>query len=209
MDWSKITGYVANAAPLVGTLLGGPAGAAVGALVANALGVKNDPDSVIEALRADPKALAELQALEINAKVQLQQLAVQAQQLEVQRQQNELAASSADYAASVADRDSARKLAAQQPNDLIRPILACIILLGAVGIIFMIFSGWGQQALGNPTVSLQIGAVIGYWFAALNLCLMFYFGSTKDGAQQSKDLARFAISPTAAANAAYEQKANT
>ena len=38
MDWSKVGDVVADAAPLVGTLLGGPAGGAVGGLVAKAGG---------------------------------------------------------------------------------------------------------------------------------------------------------------------------
>ena len=39
MDWSDVGGEVAKYAPLLGTALGGPAGGAIGALVAKAFGV--------------------------------------------------------------------------------------------------------------------------------------------------------------------------
>ena len=38
MDWKDIAGTVGKAAPLLGTLLGGRAGAAVGSIIASALG---------------------------------------------------------------------------------------------------------------------------------------------------------------------------
>ena len=38
MEWKDVANVVGKAAPILGTLLGGPAGAAVGALVASALG---------------------------------------------------------------------------------------------------------------------------------------------------------------------------
>jgi len=61
MNWSDIGSIIGKSAPLVGTLLGGPAGAAVGALVANALGVNSDPDAVNSVLAGNPEALIELQ----------------------------------------------------------------------------------------------------------------------------------------------------
>ena len=62
MNWSDIGNIVGKAAPIVGTLLGGPAGAAVGALVASALNVSNDPDSVNSALAASPDALVRIKS---------------------------------------------------------------------------------------------------------------------------------------------------
>jgi phage tail tape-measure protein len=57
MNWSDIGNIVGRAAPVVGTLLGGPAGGMVGGLIANALNVSPDPDSVNAALASDPDAL--------------------------------------------------------------------------------------------------------------------------------------------------------
>ncbi len=75
-----------------------------------------------------------LRELEVNSKVQLQQLAVTAEQ-------NRLQAAAAQYAAEASDRDSARRLAAQQPKDWIRPTITVLLVLGAAGIVWAILSG--------------------------------------------------------------------
>jgi purine-cytosine permease-like protein len=188
MNWSDIGSMVGRAAPVVGTLLGGPAGAAVGALVASALNVPNDPESVNAVLAGNPDALAKIQELQINAKVQLQQLAVTAEN-------NRLQAEGAQFAAEAADRDSARKLAAQQPNDLIRPAVTIILLLGALSILVCIFTGIGLEALQNPVAASTISLLIGLWFSELKQTLGFYFGVTKESQKQNAIVTQFAVEP--------------
>lgn len=74
MNWSDIAGVVGKAAPLVGTLLGGPAGGAVGGLIASALGTSNDPESVSEALKVDPDAVVKIKQIETEHKTRLQEM---------------------------------------------------------------------------------------------------------------------------------------
>ena len=62
--WESIKETVGSIAPLAGTLLGGPAGGAVGAMLASALGVNNSPDAVAEAISADPQAAIKLRQIE-------------------------------------------------------------------------------------------------------------------------------------------------
>ncbi|MDR0478503.1 MAG: hypothetical protein LBH31_01590 [Burkholderiaceae bacterium] len=188
MDWKDVAGVVSKAAPIVGGILGGPAGAAVGGLVATALGTQATPDAVSAALLADPQAALKLKELEVNSKVQLQQLAVTAEQ-------NRLQASTAQYAAEAADRDSARKLAAQQHNDWVRPAITAMLLLGAVGIVFCVFSGIAERLLRDTTASLTIGTVIGYWFNELKQTLSFWFGTTGEAQRSSAEVLQFAVSP--------------
>lgn len=188
MNWSDIGSMVGKVAPVVGTLLGGPAGAAVGALVASALNVPSDPDSVNTALAANPDALARVQELQINARVQLEQLAVTAEN-------NRLQAEAAQYSAEAADRDSARKLASAQPNDIIRPAITVILLLGALSILVCIFSGLGLDALQNPVAASTISLLIGLWFSELKQTLGFYFGMTKESQKQSAVITDFAVAP--------------
>lgn len=188
MNWSDIGNMVGRAAPIVGTLLGGPAGAAVGALVASALNVPNDPDSVNVALAANPEALARVQELQINARVQLEQLAVTAES-------NRLQAEAVQYSAEAADRDSARKLASAQPHDIIRPAITVILLLGALSILVCIFSGLGLDALQNPVAASTISLLIGLWFSELKQTLGFYFGMTKESQKQSAVITDFAVAP--------------
>lgn len=188
MDWKSIGKALGTSAPVIGTLLGGPAGGAVGALVASALGTSNDPDSVSAALAASPDALAKVQELQINAKVQLQQLTVQAEQ-------NRLQAESAQFASEVADRDSARQLAAKQPNDFVRPLIAMVLLLGGLGMVVAVFTGFSESVMTNTTAAVTLGTLMGFWFNELKQVMSFYFGSTKDSSKQTNDITKFAVSP--------------
>ncbi len=188
MNWSDIGNMVGRAAPIVGTLLGGPAGAAVGALVASALNVPNDPDSVNVALAANPEALARVQELQINARVQLEQLAVTAEN-------NRLQAEAAQYSAEAADRDSARKLASQQPNDMVRPILTFVMLGGSLFVVVAVLIGWATEAIKDPVASLTIGMVLGLWLGMTKEVMGFWFGMTKESQKQSAIVTDFAVAP--------------
>lgn len=79
MDWKEIAGIVGKTAPILGTLLTGPAGAAVavGGMIASALGTGNTPDEVAVALNANPDAAVKLKQIEKDRQVELQGLAVQ------------------------------------------------------------------------------------------------------------------------------------
>ena len=188
MNWSDIGRIIGSAAPTVGTLLGGPAGAAVGALISSALGVTNDPDAVSAALAANPDALVRIQELQTNAKVQLQQLAVTAEA-------NRLQAEGAQYAAEASDRDSARSLAAQQPRDIIRPAITILLIMGAFGILIAVFGGYAEGILKDSTASVTAGIVIGFWFNELKATLGFYFGMTKESQKQNAAITDFAVAP--------------
>lgn len=72
MKWKDIVGVVGNIAPVLGAALGGPAGGAVGAMIATALGVDNTPDAVAEAVKTNPEAAVKL--AEIQANLQIAQL---------------------------------------------------------------------------------------------------------------------------------------
>lgn len=188
MDWKDVAGVVGKAAPILGGILGGPAGAAVGSLVATALGTDATPDAVSTALLGDPDAAVKLKELEVNSRVQLQQLAVSAEQ-------NRLQAAAAQYAAEAADRDSARKLAAQQPKDWVRPSITVLLLLGAGGIVFFVFSGMADTLLRDATASLTIGTIVGYWFNELKQVLAFWFGTTGETQRANAEVRQFAVTP--------------
>ena len=74
MNWKSIANTVGKIAPVLGGLLGGPAGASVGTLIATTLGVENTPDAVSEALRINPEAAIKLAEIESNEKIKLREL---------------------------------------------------------------------------------------------------------------------------------------
>ncbi len=64
MDWSDAAETVGEIAPVLGTALGGPAGGALGAVVARTLGVAAEPGEVAQAVRQDPEAAVKLRGIE-------------------------------------------------------------------------------------------------------------------------------------------------
>lgn len=188
MNWSDIGNIVGRAAPIVGTLLGGPAGAAVGALVASALNVSNDPEAVSVALAGNPDAMVRITELQTNARVQLEQLAVQIETVRIQ-------AAGAQYSAEAADRDSARQLAAKQPNDMIRPTLTVVTLAGSLFVVVATMLGWANAAITDPTASLTVGMVLGLWLGMTKEVMGFWFGMTKESQKQSAAITEFATAP--------------
>lgn len=188
MNWSDIGGIVGRAAPIVGTLLGGPAGAAVGALVASALNVPNDPDAVSKALAGNPDAMVRVQELQLTARVELEKLAVQAETVRLQ-------AAGAQYAAEAADRDSARQLAAKQPNDIVRPALTFIMLGGSLFVVVAVLIGWANEVIKDPTAALTVGTVLGLWLGMTKEVMGFWFGMTKESQKQNAIVTDFAVQP--------------
>lgn len=64
MNWNDLAETVAKVAPAAGGALGGPAGAAVGGIIARVLGVDESPQAVAQALQADPEAAIKLRRIE-------------------------------------------------------------------------------------------------------------------------------------------------
>lgn len=188
MNWSDVGRVIGGAAPTLGVLLGGPAGGAVGALIASALGTASDPDSVNSVLVNNPDAMVKVQELQLNAKVQLQQLAVTAEM-------NRMQAEGLQYAAEAADRDSARTLASKQPNDVVRPILTFVTLGGSLFVVVAILIGWATEAIKDPVASLTVGMVLGLWLGMTKEVMGFWFGMTKESQKQSAAITDFAVAP--------------
>lgn len=81
MEWHDLSSIVGKAAPILGTLIAGPAGAAVGGLVASALGIAPaTPDTVAQALTVNPDAAVKLAEIEAKKSVELQSLLIQGEQ---------------------------------------------------------------------------------------------------------------------------------
>lgn len=71
MDWKALGTKVADAAPILGTLLGGPQGAIVGSWIAKKFGTDNNPESILETLNKDAEWAFKLKQLEADQELQI------------------------------------------------------------------------------------------------------------------------------------------
>lgn len=67
--WDNIKELIGTSAPVLGTLIGGPMGGAVGGLISKALGVEDTPEAIELALRNNPDALIKLKELELSKEI--------------------------------------------------------------------------------------------------------------------------------------------
>jgi hypothetical protein len=75
---SSLANTVSKFAPMLGGVIGGPPGAAVGAVIASVFGGdSNDPEGLEKLIKADPDAAVKLKAIEANNKVELEKLMMQ------------------------------------------------------------------------------------------------------------------------------------
>jgi len=84
MKWSDVGKIVGDTAPLIGTLLGGPAGGTIGALVSRVLNCKNDPEQVYNLLKDNPEAILKIKQAEIEHDTELAKLAFQSASAQIQ-----------------------------------------------------------------------------------------------------------------------------
>lgn len=199
--WGDVAATVAKVAPILGNILPGVgtvAGLGVGAaasIVASALGVSADPDSVMAALKSDPEALAKVRTAELDNQTQLAQIAMQ-------REQNQLAAQTAQYQADAADRASARTLAAEDKDHTARNLayLYTCALFAVIGAhLVIIVQGVAVDAIAMSLISTLEGVLISMVLGSKE----FYFGSSSSAVKQQAAITNFATAPgavTAAAN---------
>lgn len=159
MNWSSIKETVGKVAPLAGTLLGGPAGAAVGSLISSALGVENNPDAVATAL-ASPEATVKLRELESNERQHLLQMQVETLRLEL------------------ADVQHARST---HVNSRMPAVVTMSLTAICAALIFMLM--WMPVPSDNRDMLVQsLGTVLGFWGASL----AYWVGTTRSSSDKTR-----------------------
>lgn len=171
MDWKDIAGAVGKAAPILGTLLGGPAGAAVGSIVASALGSGGTPEDVAAVLASDPQAMVKLREIEATKAVRFEELAAEQ--------------AKAELAAATADRASAREREAKTGDTLTPRTLAMLVTLGFFGVLAYLLAA-GKPQTGGDALLVMLGALGGAWASVIS----YYFGSSASSAAKTEMMAR-------------------
>lgn len=156
MDWKDLANIVGKAAPALGTLLGGPGGAAVGGLIASALGTANAPEDVAAAVK-DPDALVKLRQIEADKATKLQELlAAQAQA--------EIAAAQAQVQA-VNNTMQTEAKADHWPTYSWRPAIGFVFAAYIASLFILPLFGKAPVVL-SADMTMAVGAILGVasWF---------------------------------------------
>jgi hypothetical protein len=148
LKWEDIKPFIAKAAPVVGTLVGGPAGPAVGALIASALGTEATPDAVMEKLKSDPDALLKIEKMERDERAHIREM-------ELHTLQSELS-----------DMQSARDVhRSHWMPSVITLILAIMVMALGVALVFTVIPGENKDMavylLGQITGTFT--TAVAYW----------------------------------------------
>lgn len=182
MEWKEVgRSLVSQGAPLLGGILGGPAGAAAGKLVAGVFGADpENPEEVMNAIQGDPEAMAKLRELEMTHKHKLEEL-----QLE-------------ETKAFLNDVSSARQremavVASTGKQDTHLHIIAYIVLGSFFALILILIIGelgtfndgtTANRLRDNPLIMMIVGALI----SGFTQVLSYFFGSSKGSSEKNKML---------------------
>lgn len=165
MDWKEIGRTAASVgAPLLGGALFGPAGAAVGSIIAAQFGVSPDatPDQVLTAVKGDPDAALKLRKIETDHVEHLQ--ALENERLKIE----------------TADVQNARSAHQHHWMPSAITLLMCAMFGMIIGALFI----WAVPGDNKDIVVYITGQVSGI----LTSCVTYWVGSTR--ASANKDMIR-------------------
>lgn len=167
--WDKIKNIIGNSAPLVGSLIGGPAGGAVGSLIANAIGTDNDPIAIETALSSDPNLLLKVKQLEYDYKTELQKMAIDAQNVQLKAEAQRLA-----------DVQDARA----KHKDSKMPATLTFILSAMVVLMFLALFFEPPSSDYSQVLIMITGTVMG----AFGTTVAYWVGSSRGSAEKAKQI---------------------
>lgn len=162
MDWSKLGKTIAGFAPMLGGVVGGPAGAGIGSVIASAFGVDNEPDKILNAIKNDPDALVKLKEIELNNKTELERISMETARIEI------------------ADKQNARKEHQHSNMPAVLSVALTIFIIGIVCALFYMSPPEGAREV----LFMLLGVVIKEWSNSMH----YWYGTTRSSA--NKDIKR-------------------
>jgi len=164
MDWKALGQKVGKAAPLLGSALGGPAGGAVGAIIASAFGADSTPDAVAAAIKSSPDAVIKLKEIEAQNEQSLR-----------------------DYQFKVLDielKDIQNARAANSHNPM--PAIICCSLTVLVGLGAYALFKFNIPEENSEIAYLLFGTLLAKWGDSI----AYWIGTTRSSAEKDRRLAK-------------------
>ena len=151
-----LKGVIGAVAPTIGTALGGPMGGMAANMVSQALGCKNNPKDIEQAVQnATPEQQAELKKVDNDFEIKMKELDIDL------------------FALETADIQNARSTFSK---DWTSKIIGVLIISGFLGYIFTV-TLMPPDANSDTIVSL----VLGYLGGLASAIISFYFGASHSG----------------------------
>lgn len=174
MNWDSLKNtLLETGAPILGNMIGGPAGGLVANWLVSEFGDKADPSDPVQienAIKADPEAFFKLQGLQALHKEKIQELQLEMTKVEIQDRQG------------ARDRES-NYIKSTGHVDYFMSALGFIIVAGFFSITgLMIFSDNQAELAQNQPLNIMLGFLGG----ALMAVVQYYFGSSKGSSDKNK-----------------------
>lgn len=192
MDWKEVAGKVAQAAPMIGSLLG-PGGTAIGGLISmisSTFGLtpaETTPDRINQLITQDPEALLKFKELEMKHKEELQKLLLEKDKLTVEETKIHLQ----DVQSARQRQVESEKVTGQKDTNLYALAWVYIggyfvttitmTILAFTSTIPITMPGYMIFLLGNLFGTLTTGTIA---------IVQYFFGSSKGSADKTATMSR-------------------
>lgn len=179
--WDNIKELIGASAPAIGTLLGGPAGGAVGGLISKVLGVDNTPEAIELALTNNPDALLKIKELETSKELAILQAELENKRIDVGSVIDNRKIDNEKDQMFLSDKQSARsrqvdsEKATGKVDVALYAIAGVIVVAFFVSILALIFITLDKQSgtyelllMLFGALTTKFGTVVDYFFGASN-----------------------------------------
>lgn len=151
MSLADLGKTISKYAPLLGTVIGGAPGGAIGSILAATFGTSDNPQELLAKINADPQAGIKLAEIESNYKVELQRIALQMTE--------------------VAAKDTANARASNiQSKSTMPEIISFVVMIGFFLCIWVVVA-YKQDSEDHDvlymmfgSISSAFGCIMQYWF---------------------------------------------
>ena len=179
--WDNIKELIGTSAPVLGTLLGGPAGGAVGGLISKVLGVDNTPEAIELALMNNPDALLKIKELETSKELAILQAELENKRIDVGSVIDNRKLDNEKDQMFLSDKQSARSRQTDSEKATGKVDVALYVIAGVIVVAFfvsilaLIFITLDKQSgtyelllMLFGALTTKFGTVVDYFFGASN-----------------------------------------